>query len=64
MNERRIVSVDKNIVPLEPAPGAGFLFYGIKFLSFAQDKNLIPLPIMDKNMVPIHVSKEKQILGL
>ncbi len=36
---------DKNIVPLEPAPSAVFLFYGIKFLSFANDKNMVTLPI-------------------
>ncbi|WP_339795903.1 hypothetical protein MKY19_15650 [Paenibacillus sp. FSL R5-0744] len=30
-----LVSVNNNIVPLESAPGAVFLFYGIKFLSFA-----------------------------
>jgi hypothetical protein len=37
-----LLSVDENIVTLESVPSAGF---GIKFFSFARDKNLIPLPI-------------------
>lgn len=38
------MSVDKNIVPLNVAKNAAFLFYRYTFLSLARDKNVYPLP--------------------
>ncbi len=39
-----VVSGDKNMVPLEVAILAAFLFYRYKFLSRTKDKNLYRLP--------------------
>ncbi|SFM10333.1 hypothetical protein SAMN03159341_116102 [Paenibacillus sp. 1_12] len=38
------LSGDKNIISLIAAKIAAFLFYGIKFLSKANDNNFIPFP--------------------
>ncbi len=47
------MSVDKNIVPFEPAPSAGSLFYGTKFLSFdnMRAKCLFPVALGRANFV-------------
>lgn len=50
--DREQLSDVKNIVPLKVAIIAAFFVFGIKFLSSANVKNLIPFPMHVKNMVP------------